>query len=354
MIGVFPSTVSCMSPWIRAIAFAGMFAATAHAATAPPSADEAFKGIYTKEWTWRNGQAGILTSGEAQPGDGRLDTVDAASQAGRLAYWNDVLAQLDRIDPHSLSGTVRVDYAVYHEQITNLAAAQRFAQWQMPFNSDSAFCSDVGYVLHSDDLRTRQDYQHYTERLRQIPAYMDQEIANMRLGLARGFTVPREVLDGRDVSIAAVAQLKNPEDSALYKPFKTMPKNIPASDADALRKDARKAIADGVVPAYARLLTFFRSDYVPKARPTLAAEALPDGKAYYRQQIHEYTTLDLSPDEIHEIGLKEVARIDADMQATMKASGFTGDFPAFLQFLRTDPQFYAKTPDELLMHASWI
>src|ERR1700754_3569630 len=339
-----------MSPWIRAIAFAGLFAGAAHANTA----DDAFRNIYTKEWAWRSGQAGILTSGEAQPGNGRLDTVDAASQARRLAYWNDVLAQLDRIDARALSGTVKVDYAVYREQIFNLAAAQRFAQWQMPFNSDSAFWSDVGYVLHGEDLRAREDYQHYTERLRQIPAYMDQEIANMRLGLARGFTVPREVLDGRDVSIAAVAQLKNPEDSALYKPFKTLPKSMPAKDAEALRADARKAIADGVIPAYARLLTFFRSDYVPKARPTLAAEALPDGKAYYRQQIHEYTTLDLSPDEIHEIGLKEVARIDADMQATMKASGFTGDFPAFLQFLRTDPQFYAKTPDELLMHASWI
>ncbi|MET0617706.1 MAG: DUF885 family protein, partial [Luteibacter sp.] len=191
-----------MSPWIRAIAFAGLFAGAAHAAT---PADDAFKSIYTKEWAWRNGQAGILTSGEAQPGDGRLDTVDAASQARRLAYWNDVLAQLERIDPSRLSGTVRVDYAVYRAQIGNLAAAQRFQQWQMPFNSDSAFWSDIGYVLHGDDLHTRDDYRKYIDRLRQIPPFMDQEIANMRLGLARGFSVPREVLDGRDVSIAAVA-----------------------------------------------------------------------------------------------------------------------------------------------------
>src|ERR1700754_2244652 len=339
-----------MSPWIRAIAFAGLFAGAAHANTA----DDAFRNIYTKEWAWGNGQAGILTSGEAQPGDGRLDTVDAASQARRLAYWDDVLAQLDRIDPHSLSGTVGVDYAVYREQIGNLAAAQRFEQWQMPFNSDSAFWSDVGYVLHGDDLRTREDYRHYIERVRQIPAYMDQEIANMRLGLARGFTVPREVLDGRDVSIAAVAQLKNPEDSALYKPFKTLPKSMPAKDAEALRADARKAIAQGVIPAYGKLLAFFRTEYVPGARRTLAAESLPDGKAYYRQQIREYTTLDLSPDEIHAIGLREVAKIHEAMLETMTTTGFKGDFPAFLQFLRTDPQFYAKTPDELLMRTAWV
>lgn len=340
-----------MSPWIRAIAFAGLFAGAAHAVTTP---DDAFRAIYTKEWAWRNGQAGILTSGEAQPGDGRLDTVDAANQAKRLAYWNDVLAQLDRIDTKGLSGKARVDYEVYRAQIVNLAAAQRFQQWQMPFNSDSAFWSDIGYVLHGDDLRTRDDYRHYVERLRQIPAYMDQEIANMRLGLARGFTVPRAVLDGRDVSIAAVAGLKQPEDSALYKPFKSMPKNLPEADAEALRKEARKAIANGVIPAYGRLLAFFRNEYVPKARTTLAAESLPDGKAYYRQQIREYTTLDLSPDEIHAIGLREVEHIHAAMLETMKETGFKGDFPAFLTFLRKDPQFYAKTPDELLMRTAWV
>ena len=340
-----------MSPWIRAIAFAGMFAGTVHAAT--PS-DDTFTALYTKEWAWRNGQAGILTSGEAQPGNGRLDTVDAASQGKRLVYWNDVLAQLDRIDPKSLSGTVRVDYEVYRAQITNLAAAQRFGSWQMPFNSDSAFWSDIGYVLHGDDLRTRDDYRHYLDRLRQIPAFMDQEIANMRLGLARGFTVPREVLNGRDVSIAAVAELRNPEDSALYKPFKSMPASMPAKDAEALRAEARQVIGQGVVPAYGKLLTFFRNDYVPHARPTLAAEALPDGKAFYRQQILEYTTLDLTPDAIHAIGVREVDRIHQSMVETMKETGFKGDFPAFLHFLRTDPRFYAKTPDELLMRTAWV
>ncbi|MEX1828290.1 DUF885 family protein [Luteibacter sp. CQ10] len=339
-----------MSPWLRTLAFAGLVAGTAHASTA----DDAFKSIYEKEWAWRNGQAGILTSGEAQPGGGRLDTVDAASQDKRLVYWNDVLAQLDRIDPKALSDGERINFAIYREQIRNLAAAQTFKQWQMPFNSDSAFWSDVGYVLQGDNLRTVQDYRNYIAHLKQVPAWMDQEIANMRLGLARGFTVPRAVLDGRDASIAAVAGLKKPEDSALYRPFATLPKTMPAADADALRAEARQAIAEGVIPAYAKLLAFFRDEYVPKARPTLAAESLPDGKDYYRQQIREYTTLDLSPDEIHAIGLREVAKIHAQMLDTMKETGFKGDFPAFLQFLRTDPQFYAKTPDELLMRTAWV
>lgn len=123
---------------------------------------------------------------------------------------------------------------------------------------------------------------------------------------------------------------------------------------EALRQQAKSVIAQSVIPAYARLLKFFREDYLPRARKTLAAEALPDGKAYYRQQIHEYTTLDLDPDQIHAIGLREVARIHAQMLATMAQSGFHGDFGQFLAFLRSDPQFYAKTPEELLMRTAWV
>ena len=121
-----------------------------------------------------------------------------------------------------------------------------------------------------------------------------------------------------------------------------------------LRAQAKAAVSGAVIPAYARLLTFFRNDYVPKARTTLAAEAMPDGKAFYRQQIREYTTLDLTPDQIHQIGLDEVARIQTQMNAIIQQVGFKGSFAQFLTFLRTDPQFYAKTPQELLDRAAWI
>jgi uncharacterized protein (DUF885 family) len=327
---------------------------TAVHATDSASADARFRTIYTTEWAWRNGQAGIQTSGESQPNANRLDRVDAASQQKKLAYWKDVLAQLDRIDPGTLGEDAQVDYAIYHAQIRDLLAQQTFRQWEMPFNSDSAFWSDIGYQLGGDDLHTRADYERYVGRLNEIPAYIDQQIDNMRLGLARGFSVPREVLAGRDVSIAAVADLKSSEDSKLYDPLKSMPANMPADVVAKLRDQARQAIAGKVVPAYAKLLTFFRQEYVPRARTTLAAEALPDGKAYYQQQIREYTTLELSPDQIHKIGVDEVARIHAQMLKTMQETGFKGSFADFLHFLRTDPQFYAKTPDELLMRTAWV
>jgi uncharacterized protein (DUF885 family) len=326
--------------------------------TAPAWADQnvdaRFKQIYEQEWAWRNGQSGISTSGEAQPNGARLDNVDAASQQKRLDYWQKVLNDLDSIDVKLLSPEEQINYAVYRAQIQNLLAAQQFKQWQMPFNSDSAFWSELSDVLESDNLRNTQDYRHYLDRLGQVPAYFQQQTDNMRDGLARGFTVPREVLKGRDVSIASVAELKDPTQSNFYKPFEKMPSSIAPADQAKMREEAKQIISTKVIPAYGSLLTFFRNEYVPKARTTLAAEAMPDGKAWYRQQIIEYTTLDLSPDQIHQIGLDQVAKIHAEMVKTMQETGFKGSFADFLHFLRTDPQFYAKTPDELLMRTAWV
>ena len=324
------------------------------AAHADQDADAHFKAIYSNEWAWRTGQAGISASGESRPADTRLDQVDAATQQARLEHWQGVLQQLDAVDVAQLSPVNQVNYAVYREQIGNFVADQKFKNWQMPFNSDSAFWSDIGYELGGDKLRSADDYRKYLDRLGQIPAYFDQQIANMRLGLKRGFSVPREVLKGRDVSIAAVADLKDPLQSSFYAPFKQMPASIPADQAQALQGLALQEIRDEVIPAYAKLLKFFDDEYVPQARTTLAAEALPDGKAFYRQQIREYTTLDLSPDQIHQIGLQQVAKIHAQMLTVMKASGFKGSFPEFLQFLRSDPQFYARTPQELLDRTAWV
>jgi len=319
------------------------------------SPDERFKAIYDREWTWRQAQFPGTDDDDAQanPNDDRLPAVDARSQAARLTYWSDVLHQLGEIRVADLSAENRVNYAVYRPQIENLAAGVRFRDYEMPFNSDSQFWSDLAF-MGNRHLRTVRQAEHYLAALNDAPRYFDENIVNMRAGLKRGFSVPRAVLDGRDVSIATYAETKNPEDSDFCKPFRDLPATIPAEQQATLRAGCARTMRERVIPAYAKLLKFFREDYVPHARATLAAEALPDGKAWYRQQIREYTTLDLDPEAIHAIGLREVERIDAEMRATMAASGFTGDFAQFQQFLRSDPQFYAKTPEELLMRAAWI
>jgi uncharacterized protein (DUF885 family) len=126
---------------------------------------------------------------------------------------------------------------------------------------------------------------------------------------------------------------------------------VSASEQASLRAQAVEVIRDVVQPAYVELLKFMRTEYVPGLRTTLAAEDMPDGKAFYRAKIREFTTLDMSPEEIHALGVSEVARLHDEMLAVMKATGFKGDFPAFLKYLRSEPRFYAKTPDELLMRA---
>ena len=341
-----------MNPWPVLALYAGFaLAAPAHAGPA----DERFEALYAKEWAWRQEQFAGYDNEDAAASakDDHLPAVDAASQRKRLAYWTDVLGQLDAIAADELSADNRINLAVYRPQVENLAAEVRFRSYEMPFNSDSQFWSDLGFMARRP-LKDAQAARNYIAKLDDVPRYFDEHTTNMRAGLARGFSVPRAVLDGREVSIATVANVKNAEDSEFYSPLKNLPSTIPPAIQDKLRAEAKRAISRNVMPAYAKLLKFFEGEYVPRARTTLAAEAMPDGKAWYRQQIREYTTLDLEPQAIHEIGLAEVARIDAEMQATMRETGFKGDFPAFLAFLRSDPQFYAKTPEELLMRAAWI
>ena len=317
------------------------------------SADQAFIDIYTQEWAWRQGE----TEGDPENGDfsrrARFADVDAKAQAARLKVWQDTLKRLDGIDQAALSPAQRINYRIYRPQIENLAADVRFRSYEMPFNADSSFWSNLGFMTRQP-FNNLDDYRAYIARLNDVPRYFDQQIENMRAGLARGFSVPRAVLDGRDVSIAAVAEVKDAEASAFWEPLKNLPASIDAAHQRQLRADARKAIETRLIPAFAKLLTFFREEYVPQARTTLAAEAMPDGEAYYRQQIRDYTTLDLSAEEIHQIGLREVARIQAEMDEVIKKTGFEGSFADFLHFLRTDSQFYAKTPEELLMRAAWI
>nr|WP_220466689.1 DUF885 family protein [Stenotrophomonas tumulicola] len=318
------------------------------------AADAAFRGIYEKEWAWRQAGGGEASEdGDAPESAARMPDVGPAAQQARLKVWDDVLAQLDRIDAKALAPVNQVNFAVYRDQVFNLAQDVRLRTYEMPFNSDSSFWSNLSFMARRD-MKTAQDHRNYIARLDDVPRYFDQQTDNMRAGLKRGFSVPRAVLDGREVSIANVAELKDPTESPLYAPFRKLPASIPAAEREQLQAQAREAIAGKVIPAFQQLRTFFVQEYVPQARTTLAAEAMPGGKAFYKQQIHEYTTLDLSPDEIHRIGLGEVARIQKEMDAIIQQVGFKGSFDEFLTFLRTDPRFYAKTPDELLHRAAWI
>ena len=337
-----------LTPWSLAAACAMALAASA--CTRAPTADSRLRTIYADEWKWREEQ--FPDNEDAQkPIQDHLPKVDPASQAMRLRMWQDVLQRLDAIPPAELSPPEKINFDVYRPQIQALIADQQFREYEMPANSDTTFWTDIGYTARRQYRRV-QDYRNWIGQMQDIPRYFHEQMDEMRAGLKRGFTPPRVTLEGRDASITAVTDA-TPEASLFYTPFKDMP-GIAEADKKSLRDQAINTIRDTVQPAYRELLTFFRAEYFPGTRTTLAAYDLPDGQAYYRARIRQFTTLDQDPAAIHAFGESEVARLHGQMLGAMKESGFTGDFPAFLAFLRKDPQFQAKTPEELLMRAAWI
>jgi uncharacterized protein (DUF885 family) len=323
------------------------------AQTAPQSADDTFKALYTTEWAWRQAlqqtDEDNVNSGVAA----HLPDVSEKAQTAQLAYWQGVEAKLAALEVKSLSAENQVNYQVYKTQIDGLLAEKQFREYEKPVNSDSSFWADLTYITESD-FHTEQDYRNYLGQLSDMPRYFDQQIVNMKAGLKRHFTAPQVTLEGRDASIRTVLDIKKPEDSVYYKPFLTMPASIPAAKQAELRTLAVKAINDAVLPAHKTLLSFFDNDYVPHAQKALGASELPDGAAYYQSKIREFTTLDSTPAQIHQLGLDQMALIRTEMLDVMKAVNFQGDLPAFLKYLRTDPKFYAKTPQDLLDRAAWI
>ena len=314
------------------------------------SADEQLRAIYSSEWKWRTDQQPDGEDGTRPIAD-HLPRVDPATQQMRLKYWEDVLRHVDAISRSSLSAPEQLNYDIYRDQIAVLIADQRFRDFEMPANSDTTFWTELGYTARRP-FRTLADYERWIAQMRDIPRYFREQMDEMRAGLKRGFTPPQVTMQGRDASITAVTEA-TPEASLFYTPFKEMP-GIAAGRQATLRADAVKTIREVVQPAYVELLKFMRTEYVPGCRTTLAAQDLPDGRNFYRAKIREFTTLDMEPDAIHELGVKEVERLHGEMVAAMREAGFKGDFPAFLKFLRTDPQFYVKAPEDLLMRAAWI
>jgi uncharacterized protein (DUF885 family) len=318
---------------------------------APTSADKRLRALYDDyaRWDAKEGGYSLDETGDLKPLD-YLPRVDAADQLRRATYVRELLDKANAVPTAQLSPDEQVNAAVFKTMLENLLIEAKFRTWEMPFNSDSSFWT---YLDSQNAFDNATEYKRYIARMRDIPRFFDEQIVNMNAGLARGFSVPHATLEGRDASVATFADA-TPETSSFYKPFEKMPSTIPPAEQQALRAQGKAAIEESVLPAYKKLLAYIRDIYVPKARTTVSARDLPDGDAFYRAQIREFTTTTMSPEEIHQLGLKEVARIDAEMRKTMADSGFKGSFDEFLRFLKTDPQFIAKTPDELMGVSAYV
>ncbi len=335
------------------------FGAIVHPACAAPAtksavrsdADVRLRALYDGYAAWEDKEFGFFENarGERERKD-YLPHVDQASEQRRAAHLKEVLAQLEAIPAAELSPDEQVNAAVLRTVLEADISDAGFRTWEMPFNSDSSFWT---YLDAQQPFEDAAGYQRYIARMRDIPRFFDEQIVNMRAGLASGFSVPRATLNGRDKSVAAFI-VDDPEKNTFYKVFNDIPSNVPAAEQSTLRAQGRTVIEQSVMPAYRKLLAFIRDDYIPHTRTTISAHDLPDGDAFYRAQVREFTTTDMTPQQIHQLGLQEVARIEAEMQQTMRDSGFKGSMPEFLKFLKSDPQFYAKTPDELLGVSSFV
>lgn len=325
------------------------------AACAPQqSARDQLHALFAEEWAFRLAENPMLaTSAGHHDYNDRLPSMTKADLERRAEFWRYTLDRLQAIDREKLSREDRINFDIFASQLQAFLADYEFKAYTMPILADDGFHIGFARLPAQMPFLTATDYENYCARLRAAPDYFSQQIELMREGLAIGFTMPKVVLDGYEVTITSHI-VDDPAQGLFYRPFANMPGAIAAGEQQRLRDDGIAAIRDGVVPAYRQFLAFMTTEYIPGCRTSIGASELPNGRAYYQARANHYTTLDLSVDAIHQRGLAEVQRIKAEMEAVIRSTGFAGDFAAFLHFLRTDPRFYATTPEQLLKEAAYI
>lgn len=319
-----------------------------------PSASTELKGLVDQEWSARLARDPLLAASEglADGGAGLADPSPAvfarqAEEDRRLA------GALEAVDPTGLGAQDRITRSMLLREVRDRVQDFEHGAWRQPLTSDSGFHLGIARIPRGTVIEDEAGARAYLDRLRAIPAYFEAQIQNLRQGLADGVSMPRVILDGYDEGIEQHV-VADPTRSTFHSPLASLPGTIDEATQKALVAEGRGVIADSVVPAYQSLLEFWRKEYLPGARTTIGLFEVEGGRAWYEHLVRHFTTLDMNPEEVHEVGLSEVARIREDMEATMAETGFEGTFAEFLEFLRTDTRFYSKSSEELLAYASYL
>lgn len=264
------------------------------------------------------------------------------------AFAKAQLEKLATIPETDLSETEAISLALLRFSLQETIDYNTYERYLNPLLSDSGFHSSWNYMVRP--INSYRQATSYLNRLNALPDAVDQYVPLLREGLQKGVSQPRVIFNGYESTYDSQI-VANYEDSFYYGPFKNLPSSLTETQKDSVLVAAKIAIENRVIPSFKRVKTFFEEEYFPKTRKTIGVSETPNGRDYYQNRINYYTTLDLTADQIHNTGLQEVARIKAEMKKIIAAVGFKGSFADFLQFLRTDEQFYAKTPKELLMIA---
>ncbi len=259
------------------------------------------------------------------------------------------LEELSKINVDELSETEKISVELLKFVLQDQIDFYEFERFLNPLLSDAGFHSNLNYKVRT--LANYKNTKDYLNKLNAIPEFVNQHFVNLREGLEKGVSQPRIIFKGYE-STYNDHIVENYQDSYFYSPFKNIPESLTREQNDSVLSAAKEVIETKVIPQFKRIKDFFETEYLPNTRTTLGVSETPNGKDYYQNRINFYTTsTQYTAEDIHKIGLSEVARIKSQMEQIIRDLGFEGSFADFLTFLRTDEQFYAKTPRELLMIA---
>jgi len=296
---------------------------------------------------YRRGQEGDLEASKQMP------NISPSSIDARNTATTQFLARHAALSATTMSIEDRLNHDLLGFVLTQRQRLAPFDAARIPFTNDSGFFNELTYVLRQTQFKTPEDYEAYAARLTRLPRYFAQAKDNMRRGIQTNFTASAEILPSIQEAIDNMASAAV-DDHPLFAPFKKIPDSFTDADQTRLAALGKAALESAVLPAYRDLSKFMREEYATAARATAGLGNSETEREYYRALTRFFTTLDISPDEVHALGLSEVARIRGEMDAVITETGFEGSFSEFLNFLRTDPQFYANSREELLMRASYI
>ncbi|UVO54943.1 DUF885 family protein [Sphingomonas sp. SUN039] len=331
------------------LAFAAALA-VATPALATPSTD--LKALIDAHWDWAMSESPTYASALGdRRGDGKLGDISLAA-ADRSAARADAFAkQLAAIPDTGLSASERTDKAILLRMLTEQVEGNGFGQRMMLFTTYAGWHQNFAGLGENSPFNTVADYGSYLARLAAYPALNGEAMKITRAAVAAGYAQPCAVLGNVEASITGLIAPKV-EASRFYKPFLgNAPQGMASADWTAMKARAATLIRDTVEPEYRKFAEYYAKDYKPKCRATVGISATPQGEAYYALQVRIHTTTNLTPDAIHNIGLSEVARIRAEMDAVAKGAGFP-DRAVYVRELRTNPKYFAKTPNELLAAAA--
>jgi uncharacterized protein (DUF885 family) len=283
----------------------------------------------------------------------RLPDATPEGDARRQAALEDFAKRLDALPANRLGAADAFDRDFMAYQVRDALDAAPFDESRIAFENDSGFHTLGDYLARSTTIRTMADAEAWMARLAALPGWYDANLKNLQRGIDTGWAQPKIVVD-RVLEVAKAQISVAPADDVLLIPFTTAPATVDAAALETLRGEAERLIKYQIRPRQERFAAFLETDYLPKARVSLAVIDMPGGEDWYEYQARHHSTTTLTPDEIHDIGLAEVARIRSLMDGVMAEAGFTGTFPEFLAFLRTDPRFYATSREQFLEKASEI